>query len=178
LVQRNIRANLFHDRELTNGALNEELSKISYTRGEISEGSLIISKGEIVEEEDFKVLNSLKDEYESNLWQGGNYIFILSGYTILVALVLLMLLFFMKRYRYEIYRNNNKVTFIFFNILLMVFATTLMVKHYENYVYVVPLCIMPLVLKNFFDSRLGLFAHVLTVLILAFVVPSCFEYIF
>src|SRR5690606_26445754 len=178
LVQRHVRPNLFHDKDLTNGALNEELSKISHTRGEISDGNLIISKGEIVDGEDLKILNSLKDEYESNLWQGGNYVFIISGYTILVALVLLMLLFFVKRYRHEIYRNNNKLTFIFFNILLMVFATTLMVKHYEDYVYVVPLCILPLVLKNFFDSRLGLFTHVLTVLILGFVVPNSFEYIF
>lgn len=178
LLHRHVRPNLFHDKDLTNGALNEELSKISHTRGEVSEGSPIISKGEIVEEEDFKILSSLKDEYESNLWQGGNYIFIISGYTILVALVLLMLLFFVKRYRPEIYGNNNKLTFIFFNILLMVFATTLMVKNYEDYVYVVPLCILPLVLKNFFDSRLGLFSHVLTVLILGFVVPNSFEYIF
>src|SRR5690606_35926298 len=99
-------------------------------------------------------------------------------YIILVALVLIMLLLFLKRYRNDIFKNNNKVTFIFFNILLMVVATTLMVKNYENYVYVVPLCILPLVLKNFFDARLGLFVHVLTVLILGFVVPNSFEYIF
>lgn len=178
LVQRNIRPNLFHDRSLTESALNDELSKISYTRGEVLQGKLIIAKGEIVEAEDFKVLNSLRDEYESELWRGNNYYFILLGYIILVALVLVMLFLFLKRYRNDIFKNNNKVTFIFFNILLMVIATTLMVKNYENYVYVVPLCILPLVLKNFFDARLGLFVHVLTVLILGFVVPNSFEYIF
>ncbi|MEM0932660.1 MAG: HDIG domain-containing metalloprotein, partial [Bacteroidota bacterium] len=72
----------------------------------------------------------------------------------------------------------NKLTFIFVNILLMVLATTLMVKNQEGYVYVVPLCILPLILKNFFDARLGLFVHVLTVLILGFVVPNSFEYMF
>ena len=144
----------------------------------MNQGQLIIAKGEIVESEDFKILNSLKSEYESELWMGSNFYFILLGYTILVALVLIMLFLFLKRYRNEIFQNNNKVTFIFFNILLMVVATTLMVKHYENYVYMVPLCILPLVLKNFFDARLGLFVHVLTVLILGFVVPNSFEYIF
>lgn len=144
----------------------------------MDQGKLIIAKGEIVESEDFKILNSLKDEYESKLWMGSNYYFILLGYTVLVALVLIMLFLFLKRYRNEIFQNNNKVTFIFFNILLMVLATTLMTKHYENYIYMVPLCILPLVLKNFFDARLGLFVHVLTVLILGFVVPNSFEYIF
>ncbi|MCB0373812.1 MAG: HDIG domain-containing protein, partial [Muricauda sp.] len=178
LLQQNLRANLIYDETLTESALTDELSKISYTRGEVDQGKLIIAKGEIVEAEDFKILSSLKDEYESELWRGNNYYFILLGYTILVSLVLMMLFLFLKRYRKEIYQNNNKVTFIFFNILLMVLATTLMVKHYEDYVYVVPLCILPLVLKNFFDARLGLFAHVLTVLILGFVVPNSFEYIF
>ena len=47
------------------------------------------------------------------------------------------------------------MTFIFFNILLMVFITTLVVKYNEAYVFVVPLCILPLILKTFFDARLG-----------------------
>lgn len=177
-VQKNIRPNLVYDRALTESALDDELSKISYTRGEVLQGRLIIAKGEIVEAENFKVLNSLKDEYESELWSGNNYYFILLGYIVLVALVLIMLFLFLKRYRNDIFKNNNKVTFIFFNILIMVLATTMMVKNYENYVYMVPLCILPLVLKNFFDARLGLFVHVLTVLILGFVVPNSFEYIF
>jgi len=178
LLRSSLKANLFYDDTLTESALNEELSKISYTRGEVDQGQLIISKGEIVESDDFKILNSLKDEYESDLWMGSNYYFILLGYTILVALVLIMLFLFLKRYRNEIFQNNNKVTFIFFNILLMVVATTLMVKHYEDFIYMVPLCILPLILKNFFDARLGLFVHVLTVLILGFIVPNSFEYIF
>jgi putative nucleotidyltransferase with HDIG domain len=60
----------------------------------------------------------------------------------------------------------------------MVFVTTMVVKYDETYVFVVPLCILPLILKTFFDARLGLFVHVLTVLILGFVVPNSFEYIF
>lgn len=177
-IQNTLEVNIQHDQELTDRALEGELSKISFTRGEVSEGRLIIAKGEVVEAENFKILDSLREEFESELWRGTNYYFILLGYTILVALVLIMLFLFLKRYRSEIFKNNNKVTFIFVNILLMVLATTLMVKNNESYVYVVPLCILPLVLKNFFDARLGLFVHVLTVLILGFVVPNSFEYIF
>ena len=123
-------------------------------------------------------MNSLKSEYESELWAANNYYFILFGYSVLVALVLMMLLLFLKKYRKDIYDNNAKVTFIFFNILFMVFITTLVIKYNEAYVFVVPLCILPLILKTFFDARLGLFVHVLAVLILGFVVPNSFEYIF
>ncbi len=74
--------------------------------------------------------------------------------------------------------NNTKVTFIFFNIVVMVLLTTLVINYNSEYLYVVPLCILPLVLKAFFDARLGLFAHVLTVLLLGFIVPNSYEYMF
>ena len=173
-----LKPNVFYDNVLTEKALEDELSTISFTRGNIPEGKLIIAKGEVIEDQEFNVLSSLRSQYESELWKGNNYYFILSGYTILVALVLVMLFLFLKKYRPEIYVNNNKVTFIFFNILLMVFVTTLVVSNFEAYIYAVPLCILPLILKNFFDARLGLFVHVLTILILGFVVPNSFEYIF
>ncbi len=170
--------NISVDRDLTERDLKEALSKVSTTRGNVDEGKLIIAKGEVVENENLKILNSLKREYESQLWAANNFYFILLGYTVLVAMVLIMLLLFLKKYRLEIYGNNVKVTFIFFNILLVVFLTTLVVKYNEDYIFVVPLCILPLILKTFFDARLGLFVHVLAVLILGFVVPNSFEYIF
>lgn len=173
-----VKPNVFFDAELTERALNDELSKISHTRGTVDEGKLIIAKGEVVETSNLEILNSLKGEYESELWTENNQYYILFGYTILVALVLVMLLLFLKKYRPEIFDHNTKVTFIFFNILFMVFITTLVVKYDESYVFVVPLCILPLILKTFFDARLGLFVHVLTILVLGFVVPNSFEYIF
>jgi len=173
-----LRVNTSFNKDLSDKAYEEELSSISLTRGNIFEGDLIISNGEVVESDDFNILGSLKDEYESELWRGSNYYFILLGYTLLVALVLMMLFLFLKKYRSSLFENNTKVTFIFVNILLMVFITTLVVKNNEGYVYAVPLCILPLVLKNFFDARLGLFVHVLTILILGFVVPNSFEYVF
>lgn len=173
-----IKPNVFYDENLSQKELENEFSELSITRGNIDEGKLIIVKGEVVEAENFKILNSLKEEYESELWAANNYYFILFGYTVLVALVLMMLLLFLKKYRPITFTNNTKVTFIFFNILLMVFVTTLVVKYDETYVFVVPLCILPLIIKTFFDARLGLFVHVLTVLILGFVVPNSFEYIF
>jgi hypothetical protein len=173
-----IKPNVTYDSDLSKKVLEDELSQIATTRGNVDEGKLIIARGETVDSENIKILNSLKSEFESEVWTQNNQYLILSGYTVLVALVLMMLFLFLKKYRPAIYRNNVKVTFIFFNILLMVFVTTLVVKYNEAYVFVVPLCILPLILKTFFDARLGLFVHVLTVLILGFVVPNSFEYIF
>jgi putative nucleotidyltransferase with HDIG domain len=173
-----IKPNIVLNESLTEKALEEGWSKISSTRGSIEQGQLIISKGQVVEEEQYTILNSLKSEYESQVWNSANYNWVLVAYTLLVALALLMLLLFLRKYRMEVFLNNTKVTFIFFNIALMTLLTTLIINYNSQYVYVVPLCIMPLVLKAFFDARLGLFTHVLTVLLLGFIVPNSYEYMF
>ena len=173
-----IEPNIFLDQDITERALEESLNSISVSRGKIQKETLIISKGEIVDDSKFEILKSLESEYQSNEWGTTSYNLILFAYALLVALALLMLLLFLKKYRIEVYLNNTKVTFIFFNIIVMIVLTTTVVKYNSQYVYVVPLSILPLVLKAFFDARLGLFAHVLTVLLLGFVVPNSHEYIF
>jgi len=172
-----IKPNIKYDKKITERVLNESLDAISYTRGSIEKDALIISRGEIVEGDKFLILKSLESEYQSKDWNS-NYLLILFAYTLLVALALLMLLLFLRKYRMEVFDNNTKVTFIFFNIILMVFLTTLVVNYNSQYIYIVPLAILPLVLKAFFDARLGLFTHVITVLLLGSIVPNSYEYMF
>jgi len=173
-----IRPNVSLDSELSTNVLQEELDKISAVRGSIAKETLIISKGEVVVGEKYNILRSLQLEYESQEWGEYNFYWIVTAYTMLVALALLMLLLFLKNYRYEIYKNNTKVTFIFFNILFVILLTTFTVNFNSEFLYVVPICILPLILKAFFDARTGLFAHVITVLLLGFIVPNNYEYMF
>ncbi|MCM8570200.1 HDIG domain-containing protein [Gramella jeungdoensis] len=173
-----VEPNVTFNNNLTQKELESKLNNISYTRGIIEQGSRIIAKGEVVEGNKYNILRSLKAEYESQVWSQSNYNWIIVGYSALVALALLMLLLFMRKYRVSVFENNVKVTFIFFNIIFMVMLTTLVVNFNIDYVYVVPLCILPLTLKAFFDARLGLFTHVITVLLLGFIVPNSYEYMF
>lgn len=178
LLAQSLQANVKLNTKLTEGAIDAEIKALNPNRGIVEKGGRIIAKGEVVEGDKYQVLESLKAEYQSQIWSQSNYLWLLVGYSMLVSLVFLMLFLFLKKYRIEIYNNNTKVTFIFFNILLMVFLTTLVVKLHSDYVYVVPICILPLILKAFFDPRVGLFVHVLTVLLLGFIVPNSFEYMF
>ncbi len=173
-----IKPNVFFDEAYTNRALEEELNNISISEGKVSKGDLIIAKGNIVDGKRFSILNSLKKEYNAQQLSDTNHYWLILGYIILVALVLMMLLLFLRKYRRDIFDNNNKITFIFFNILFMVFLVTLTVKFKPDYIFAVPLIILPIVIKAFFDARLGLITHVLTVLLLGFIVPNSFEFIF
>jgi len=174
----NIKANVNFDKAFNEQVYEQEKTKILPTIGLLKEKTIIISKGEVVEGDKFQKLTSLKDVYISQVWNTYNYNWIVFGYVILVVLALLMLILFLKKYRLSIYNNNTKLTFIFFNIIIMIFITTVILKYQPSYLYIVPLCILPLILKAFFDARLGLFAHVITVLLLGFIVPNSYEYMF
>ena len=178
ILSRVVSSNISYNYELTESTVNSRLETINPNRGIIEKGSRIIAKGEVVEGNKFQVLISLKAEFQSQVWSTSNYYWLLLGYSLLIFLVFLMLFLFLKNYRQEIYDNNTKVTFIFFNIIAMVFMTTFIVKFDATLVYIAPLCILPLVLKTFFDARLGLFVHVLTLLLLGFIVPNSFEFMF
>ena len=173
-----VEPNLVYNKGITNKALQEELEKISYVHGQVEKESLIISTNEVVAGNKYQKLISLQQEFELQDWTDANYNWMLFAYTLLVALALLMLLLFIRKYRRDVFNNNTKVTFIFFNVLLMITITTLVVSYNAQYLYVVPICILPLIFKAFFDARLGLFTHVVTVLLLGFIVPNNYEYLF
>jgi hypothetical protein len=178
IISNELKPNVTFDENFTQKAYEQNLGKISYTKGLVAEKERIIFKGDIVEGEKLVKLNSLKSEFDSQVWSKSNSNWIVLGYSLLVALSFLMLMLFLRKYRQDIFENNNKVTFIFFNMILVILLITMIVKYDAKFIYAAPIVILPLVLKAFFDSRLGLFAHTLTVLLLGFIVPNSFEFIF
>ncbi len=172
-----ITPNLFPDTVFDENAQKEVLRNISQSRGIVSSGSLIIKKGDLLNDEAFEILDSLRNEFSLRQGDQSNSA-IVFGYSILILLSFTLLLLFLHKYRFSIYENNLKLTFIFFNILFVFLLVTAVLQFDTVYLFAVPICILPLIIKAFFDARLGLFAHVLTVLLIGFIVPNSFEYVF
>ena len=173
-----IKPNLSYNSVLSDESVNEAIINISPNRGLIEKETLIISKGEIVEGEKLIILESLKNEYEVNSSSFSDLYLIISAYSLLVILSLLMIVLFIRKFERNIYENNNKIAFVYFNITLIILITTWVVDVNSNYVYIIPLCIIPLLFKAFFDSRIAFFIHSVTVMLLGFIVPNSYEFIF
>lgn len=156
----------------------EILERISPTKAVVKKGTEIITKGEQIGPLQFEQLKSLQKNYVFHENDAKDSFVVWAGYTLLVALALLMLLLFIQQYRPNIYENNSQMGFIFFNILLIYFFTILVIKINPTYLFIVPVCILPITLKAFFDARLGLFTHVITILILGLIVSNSYEYMF
>jgi len=171
-------SNISLNKSLTKNSIKEALANVSPNRGIIEKETLIISKGELVEGDKLKILESLKNEYETSSVSKTNYYLIISSYSFLVILSLLMIILFIRKFRKKIYLNINQLSLVFFNITLLVLITTFVVSVESSYVFVIPICILPLLLKAFFDSRIAFFVHSVTVMLLGFIVPNSYEFIF
>ena len=170
--------NVAYDDKLTKQFRSEALSVIVPVRGLITKGTRVIAKGEVVEGEKLQVLKSLQLEYESQTWTQSNTTWIIMGYSILVIMPVLLLFVFLWRTRPLVFYNNKRITFLCVNILLFVLLTKVVVDINPQYVYAVPICMLPLLLRTFFDTRIAIFSLMTTLFLIAFLVPNSFEFMF
>ena len=173
-----ITPNVSYDETLTAQFRPEALAGIVSIRGLVTKGTRIIAKGEVVEGEKLKILQSLQLEYESQTWTQTNTAWIILGYTLLVSVPVLLLFVFLWRTRPLVFENNKRITFLCVIILLMVLLTKAVVDVNPLYVYAVPICMLPLLLRTFFDTRIALFSLMIALFLLAFLVPNSFEFMF
>ncbi len=178
LVASVIAPNVFFDKQLTESIRAQKETEISTTRGMIKKGELVISRGELVNPEKLLVLESLKNATETAVSDSKTTRDIYIGQLLIVAIALTVLLIFLAVLRRDIFADNRKIALIFTLIILVTAAYTGIMKMPSLSLYIVPVCILPIVTRVFFDTRLALFTHVITVLILGSVAPNGYEFVF
>ena len=178
LIEIHLIQNVVYDRERTEAEKLSKLEDISTTRGMVQTGERIISTGELVTNEKYLLLESLKQNYETRLGSSSSYYLIITGQLILLAISIIVLRFFLLYFMKDVYSDNKKILLILLLIILMVYLTSIVVKYNVTYLYIVPICLIPIVIRAFFDTRLALYVHIIAVIIIGFLVPNSFEFVF
>ena len=170
--------NVVYDKETTERFLEDDLNSVSATRGMIPKGLKIISRGDMVDSKNLLVLESLRNESQAKLGSSGSAYLILLGQVIMVAIVLLMFYIFLVKYRSDLAQNNWKITFLLMLILGAITTSSIVQRIDTINLYLVPFCLLPVIVRSFFDSRIALFAHIVTLIIVGFEAPNGFEFMF
>ena len=169
--------NIFVNEYFTQKALDENLKKIVHSYGLIKKGQLIIEKGQLVTGDKLIMLTSLQKEYTLNSSDNITIISLI-GYILVVAMLVSMVLLYLYHFKGGMFANNNIVTLIFVTILLFVGAVSWTASVNVDYISALPICVFPLVMKAFFDLRLGMFLYIITLILIGFIVPNSFQYIY
>lgn len=178
LLENAIAHSLSYDKSTTDKVLQQTLDDISPSRDIILKDQSIISKGEIIDAEKFQLLQSLKWEYEQQSGGTGSYLFILIGQILIVTLCLTLLIIFLAVFRNDIFLDNAKITFVLILVILQVLMTRLGVDSKSFSIYLMPFCVLPIIIRVFYDTRIALFVHLVTILIISFMAPNRFEFAF
>jgi putative nucleotidyltransferase with HDIG domain len=170
--------NVYYDEPKTKAEREAALGMLSLTAGMVQQGELIISKGEVVTAEKYQILESLSDRYESGQGTRKAFYSVLAGQIIIVSVAFLVLFLIMIYLRRDIGTSNKKLVLILSVIILMILGTSLVVKYRVDYLYLLPFCLVPVIIRAFFDTRLAIYVHVVTIVLAGFLVPDSFQFVF
>jgi cyclic-di-AMP phosphodiesterase PgpH len=169
---------LFYDLETSEKVKNELVGAISLTKGMVQEGERIVSKGEMIDDDKYRTLESLKKEYLSSLDLTANRSLLFAGRFILVVFAFVIIFLFLYRFRPSILKSRSKTLFILMLMVIFIFTGHIVYQVNELSIYILPFAILPILINTFFDSRLALFVFIVTVLLSAFYAPNSFEFVF
>lgn len=176
LVQNRLQNNLKYDDKLTLRLEKEALDGLSLTRGMVQKGEVIVAKGSVINDKTYQELESYKEAFEDNARVNGNPSLVLLGQFLLVTIVITLLIVFLYLFRRDIYLDNRLVGLILLVVTSMLASLSLAIRLELPNLYYIPYCIVPIIIRILFDTRLALNIHVLVILVAGFFVPNSFEF--
>jgi putative nucleotidyltransferase with HDIG domain len=178
LLTERLSHNLFFDEKLTNAENDATIRGISPFHGMVQQGELIIPRGAIINDVQFRILNSLKTNYETQLGTSKSFYAIIAGQAILTLISILILALFLYIYRKDIFANNKRIFLILLLVFMMVLTASVVIRLNVTYFYLIPVCLVPVIIRVFYDTRLALFVHLITIFNTGFIVPNSFQFVF
>ena len=176
ILQEGLTQNVIYDQEITDKEKQQQVDDLSSTRGMIQKGQIVVSRGDIITTDKYNILNSYRKEYSSQIGSPKRYAIILLGQILLVSICIIILILFLFNFRKNIFNDNKKILLILLLIYIFVLATSIVFKHKPDYIYLIPLCILPIIIRAFFDTRTALFVIIITLIITGYIVPNSFEF--
>lgn len=178
LLESALSHNVFYNEDLTRRTLEAELAEIPLSRGMVQEGEKIVSKGELISPATYLILESFKKEYQRQVGDSAMQTLLYFGQFLLVSISMIVLMLFLFVFRKDVFADNRRILLILLSVLLMVFTTSIIIRNNVDYLYLVPVCIVPIIIRAFFDNRLALYIHIITIILIGFLIPRSFEFVF
>lgn len=170
--------NVVYSEDLTKQSEEQALASISLTFGMVQKDELIISEGELITDEKYNILNSLRKEYDTMSTDTSffNRNFSLYGQIVIVSLAFLFLFMAIRLLRPEIMKESRSINMILVMVLLVVLPSFIIIKHVPDMIYLMPVTILSMLLVTFFDARMAIFIQTLALLIISLAVPNSYQY--
>lgn len=161
-----LKPNIVYDKKHSDELLGNDLNHIYVSKGNIQMGGRIIDKGETITPQLYALLRAYEAKMaETQADSKGSTMLRIGGEVLFAALMIGALMRFLYVSRRTLYDNNKAMVCIFSLIVGFAIFAALASRWMPAAIYIVPFAIIPIVLNVFFDSRVGVFVSMVTLML-------------
>ncbi|MDA9266817.1 HDIG domain-containing protein [Salibacteraceae bacterium] len=177
IITENLVSNAAYNDSLTELLIENGYADIIEIEGKVNKGQSIIDRGEIVNNERYKVLASLEKEFAERTMSVTGFQWSLIGQMAIVTILLGLLALFIYMNQTRLFNDPRPIT-LSLSLVTLGFAMSA-IAYSSNAVsmYIIPIGIAPLLLRMFFDFRVSIFSFLILILMVALFSSNPLEYI-
>lgn len=177
-LQDYIVANVSFDQSRSDQARRDIIALVPENTGMMKPGQEIINRGDIVDEDRARMIDSYNEFIMTKSHNDFYTILLTNGSQALYVLILIIIaLMYVYLFRKDYYVKPRSLYLILCLVGVFSVMHALFIRVNPRYAYITPICLVPIFIRIFLDSRTALLAHAVMVLICAATVPDKFEYI-
>ena len=178
LINGALRQNVFYNADLTKKEVDKAVSAVPLTYGMVQQDELIISEGTLIDAHTYNVLNSLQREYASRSMSSSDSWRVLLSQIFLVALVFALMGLYGNKLHNKVFSQLKNIVLLLTLMLLVILPSYILVRFAPGLVYMMPVCLLAIMVGSFFNLRLAFSTQVFAVMLISLVVPNPFQFIF
>jgi len=168
--------NIVYNEIATQKQLNQELESITPFEGKVQKGQKIISKGELVDEQKFKQIESLKENRSKQLGTfNGNTVYL--GYLIIITIMLVLFWNYLKQFHNDVFNNTRKLTFVLSMVIAALYFVYLSINLEWPSMYIIPFCGLTIILQTYFGNRLAFYTTIIALFLASIISPYGKEFL-
>lgn len=174
-----LKPNMVYSEEDNKRHFDNELQILTADRGVILQGQAIINKGDIITAQGYTNLKTYEELVASHMsHESHSTLLTWLGQFMYISLIICLLMGYFAIVAPKIFENFKAVVFLLSLITIFVICAALMNSFIPGGIYIVPVAIIPILVKVFFDGRSALFISVVSIMLMAPASSFPLEFIF
>ena len=169
--------NIIYDEQRSEMERDDLISSIPVASGMILAGQKIIDRGEVVGEKADAAIKAYVKSQEQRTASQLELATTYGGQALYVFIIILLFTLYLLLYRRDYFDYRRSYSMLYILITLMPILVSFVIQHRFFTVYVLPICMVPMFVRVFMDSRTAFLTHVSLVMICALAVQKQFDFI-
>ena len=177
-IDKYLHPNIKYDEMRSEQAKQDILATIPANSGVMKQGQEIINRGDIVTEEKARMIDSY-NKFVTSKNDGSLYSLYFTNFIqmLYVTLLIITYMLYLQLFRRDYLEKPRSLMMACTLIMLFPVFNSLIMRFAPQSIYIVPLCLVPMFIRVFLDSRTAFMTHVTIVLICAAAVSEKFEFV-